>query len=91
MAWHKMALLAMAAGLLCMSALLNGAEASGESASNSPLLNGAAASGVSASNNSPLFNGTQASEVSARNSWKLINNLHTFCCWTDGSLPSSDS
>jgi hypothetical protein len=74
MAWHKMALLAMAAGLLCMSALLNGAEASG----------------VSASNNSPLFNGTQASEVSTRNSWKLINNLHTSCYWTDGSLPSSD-
>jgi hypothetical protein len=72
MAWHKMALPAMAAGLLCMSALLKGAEASGESASDNPLLNGAEASGVSASNNSLLFNGTQASElVSARNSWKF--------------------
>jgi len=49
MAWHKMALLAMAAGLLCMLALLNGAEASGESASDSPLLIGSEASGVSVS------------------------------------------
>jgi hypothetical protein len=46
MAWQKMALLAVA-GLLCMSAFLNGAEAT-ESASSSSLLNNTADS-VSAS------------------------------------------
>ncbi len=48
MAWQKMALLAVA-GVLCMSALLNGAEAS-VSASNPPLRNATQASGVSVSN-----------------------------------------
>ncbi len=48
MAWQKMALLAVA-GVLCMSALLNGAEAS-VSASNPPLHNATQASGVSVSN-----------------------------------------
>jgi hypothetical protein len=48
MAWQKMALLAVA-GVLCMSALLNGAEAS-VSASNSSLRNATQASGVSVSN-----------------------------------------
>ncbi|CAM6036299.1 unnamed protein product [Sphagnum compactum] len=43
MAWQKMALLAVA-GVLCMSALLNGAEAS-VSASNPPLRNATQASG----------------------------------------------
>jgi len=47
MAWQKMALLAVA-GLLCMSALLTGAEAT-ESASSSSLLNNTA-DPVSASN-----------------------------------------
>ncbi len=52
MAWQKMALLAVA-GLLCMSALLNGAEAT-QSASSSSLLNKTAES-VSASNSWKLI------------------------------------
>jgi hypothetical protein len=52
MAWQKMALLAVA-GLLCMSALLNGAEAT-ESASSSSLLNKTAET-VSASNSWKLI------------------------------------
>jgi hypothetical protein len=53
MAWQKMALLAVA-GVLCMSALLNGAEAS-VSASNPPLRNATQASGVSVSNSWKLI------------------------------------
>jgi hypothetical protein len=53
MAWQKMALLAVA-GVLCMSALLNGAEASA-SASNPPLRNATQASGVSVSNSWKLI------------------------------------
>ncbi len=54
MAWQKMALLAVA-GVLCLSALLNGAEAS-VSDSDTPLLSNATqASGVSASNSWKLI------------------------------------
>ncbi len=53
MAWQKMALLAVAA-VLCMSALLNGAEAS-VSASNPPLRNATQASGVSVGNSWKLI------------------------------------
>jgi hypothetical protein len=54
MAWQKMTLLAVA-GVLCLSALLNGAEAS-VSASDTPLLSNATqASGVSASNSWKLI------------------------------------
>jgi hypothetical protein len=53
MAWQKMALLAVA-GVLFMSALLNGAEAS-VSASNPPLRNATQASGVSVRNSCNLI------------------------------------
>ncbi len=53
MAWQKMAVLAVA-GVLCMSALLNGAGAS-VSATNPPLRNATQASGVSVSNSWKLI------------------------------------
>ncbi len=59
MAWQKMALLAVA-GVLCMSALLNGAEAS-VSASNLPLRNATQASGVSVSNSWKLIDNLRTS------------------------------
>ncbi len=62
MAWQKMALLAVA-GVLCMSALLNGAEAS-VSASNPPLRNATQASGVSVSNSWKLIDTLRTSSSS---------------------------
>ncbi|CAK9195662.1 unnamed protein product [Sphagnum troendelagicum] len=53
MAWQKMALLAVA-GVLCMSALLNGAEASASS-SNPSLRNATQASGVNVSSSWKLI------------------------------------
>jgi hypothetical protein len=59
MAWQKMALLAVA-GVLCMSALLNGADAS-VSASNPPLRNATQAAWVSVSNSWKLIDTLRAS------------------------------
>ncbi len=72
MAWQKMALLAVA-GVLCMSALLNGAEAS-VSASNPPLRNATQASGVSVSN-SWKFIDTSSSWIDESLPVLIVNEL----------------